>query len=630
MIKYRRLLSVTGGLILSLFICSSCEQFFNPEQELNITEDQLYDDWYEYRSVAMGLYGLQARLVEQIVILGELRGDLLKVTENAEPEMIEIYNFDISPDNKYASPANFFRLISACNNFITILETRHPEVVDMNAPVTNYDRLYGEVLCMRAWAYFNAVRIYGEVPFLPKSLTSIEEIDNFINSKGNYYVDSVHITYGVNGYETIIVENDSIIPLDKQYYNTDLVIDYFTSDLENNIKDFDNVKAVGVNHYAYNDDATWEVTIWNPYAMHSLLGIMYLTKGDLANAVRNFESVINFAPDGRYLVDETFSEYAWRNIFTDVDPQEHIFTLWFNRSYFQKNRLQEIFDWRAPHKYMLKPTERSVVLWESLFDDYTIDRDDVNPQKTKIINPGYPGDFYRGYGVSYVYLQGFGNNQVSSYSVERALQHKVEEEFVEADRILGDVDTAVSKYNISKIRYAEDANFNIYRAAGIHLWLAEAYTYWEHYENGVLGNRSIKAEFILNDGSFFLGTDSEGVRGRVGFGGKTDGLHAYSINYIHDPETNKVIDYIDVSKDNQKFRQYLEELIMDERARELAYEGERFYDLMRVSKRRNDPSYLAKLVSQKFPADQRDKMYEHLLNEENWYINIFDVELSSE
>ena len=29
---------------------SSCEQFFNPDQELNITEDQLFDDWYEYRS----------------------------------------------------------------------------------------------------------------------------------------------------------------------------------------------------------------------------------------------------------------------------------------------------------------------------------------------------------------------------------------------------------------------------------------------------------------------------------------------------------------------------------------------------------------------------------------------------
>src|SRR5690554_1047146 len=96
---------------------SSCKDFLNPEQEINITEDKLFDDWYEYRSIEMGLYGLQQDLVEQLVILGELRGDLLTITENADADMIEIYNFNISKENKYASPTNFFKLISASNNF---------------------------------------------------------------------------------------------------------------------------------------------------------------------------------------------------------------------------------------------------------------------------------------------------------------------------------------------------------------------------------------------------------------------------------------------------------------------------------------------------------------------------------
>lgn len=56
-----------------------------------------------------------------------------------------------------------------------------------------------------------------------------------------------------------------------------------------------------------------------------------------------------------------------------------------------------------------------------------------------------------------------------------------------------------------------------------------------------------------------------------------------------------------------------------------AFEGERFYDLMRVAKRRNDPSFLAKKVSAKYyNKAQRDAIYAHLLNEKNWYINIFD------
>ena len=73
-------------LIAVLFAASSCKDFLNPEQEINITEDKLFDDWYEYRSIEMGLYGLQQNLVEQLVILGELRADLLTITENADAD----------------------------------------------------------------------------------------------------------------------------------------------------------------------------------------------------------------------------------------------------------------------------------------------------------------------------------------------------------------------------------------------------------------------------------------------------------------------------------------------------------------------------------------------------------------
>jgi len=63
---------------------------------------------------------------------------------------------------------------------------------------------------------------------------------------------------------------------------------------------------------------------------------------------------------------------------------------------------------------------------------------------------------------------------------------------------------------------------------------------------------------------------------------------------------------------------------LDERARELAFEGERFYDLIRIAERRNDPSFLAKKVAAKYPAGQRQAMYNLLLDRKNWYINVFD------
>jgi starch-binding outer membrane protein, SusD/RagB family len=601
-----------------VFFFSSCKDFLNPQQELYITEDKLLNDWYEYRSLAMGMYGLQQELVEQLLILGELRGDLLTITPNADQDMVEIYNFKISKGNKYAAPDKFFKLIAASNNFIRLLEREHPEVLDAKKAVNNYDRLYGEALCMRAWAYFNAVRIYGKVPFIHESLVTINEIEDYVNSSGTY-IDSVHIVFGRNGYYNDTVKNVNY-KLDKQFYTTDIVIDYFTKELEKK------VKAVGVNHYINNYDNTWEVTIWNTWAYHALLGQMYLTAGDFVKAVSNFEIItFNTSEDRRYHLDATFQNNNWRNIFRNVDVKEDIYTLWFNKANFQQNRFQEIFEPIAPHKYMLKPTRAAVLEWESLFDNYSIIEDTNYPWKSRIGNPGIPGDFYRGYGVSYAYVK--DEQMLSPSMVQSMLYLKREKDMRTAELLTADHDTVVWKYSVGKNLYAQDANFHIYRASGIHLYLAEIYNWWSVMQGGILRTLTSTALSIVNNGAQYspLGTRPElGVRGRVGFGGAVDGIKIANINYIHHPYTNEIVSYYDYTGNLEAKQLYLEEQILDERARELAFEGERFYDLMRIANRRNKPEFLASKVSQKYPAAMRNTIYNYLMNKQNWYINYFE------
>lgn len=80
----------------------------------------------------------------------------------------------------------------------------------------------------------------------------------------------------------------------------------------------------------------------------------------------------------------------------------------------------------------------------------------------------------------------------------------------------------------------------------------------------------------------------------------------------------------DMPDDDAEALLWVEDVIMDELAYENAFEGQRWFDLMRVAKRRNDPAYLADRVAQKYPVESREKIRSRLMDEKNWYIPVFE------
>ena len=63
----------------------------------------------------------------------------------------------------------------------------------------------------------------------------------------------------------------------------------------------------------------------------------------------------------------------------------------------------------------------------------------------------------------------------------------------------------------------------------------------------------------------------------------------------------------------------VEQMIIDEYGLEFTFEGKRFYDLMRIALRRNDPAYLADAVAKR-NGKIDDALREKLMDKRNWFL----------
>lgn len=618
-------------LILSGTFLGACKDYFNPDPVGVVLEKDLFDEWAEFRSASMGMYALMQDLVEQKLVLGELRGDLLEPTKNANRDLIQVNNFNVLPSNVYASPVGFYKLIANCNNLIYQIKKKKPSVVDFSVKdnIDNYDWLYGEVVCMRAWAYFNAVRIFEKVPYIYPDLRSVDDIRAYVNGSGyihpaqnvdyDYFSDEDHYNHDGYHYDSTIVDS---IYLDKFYLDMSSVIDTFTYELEKR------VKKIGVNYGLDNGDNTWDITTWNPYAYHTLLAQLYLFDGNLTMAETHLNRIVYdySETDGvRYGLDKTFQNGSWDNMFTSINKFEQILVLDFSKAAQQQNGLQELFDNTGGNKYMLKPTKISVENFETSWNGFQVVNFNSNKAQlsynssTGKYNAGTPGDQYRGHGVSYVY-----DGLDVAGGLRTVLELKRLKKDKEVYQIMENTDTLVTKFSMNKNAYDRDVDFILYRAGEAHLYYAEVLNRSVQPSMPAV-HQTTKALAVLNTGDY-TNNDAAclGVRGRVGFGKKEAGQWVHT----HNPYTNMIESsrYFPPSggtyPNNYSGKiDLIEDYIIDEKTRECAYEGERFFDLMRIARRRNDPTYLAKKVAAKFGAGESQEIYLRLLDQSNWYID---------
>ena len=149
---------------------TSCEDILKVDSKTYMfdyqnTLDSPVDTVYSVLGVIKNLQ----KIADRTVILGEIRGDLVTISDHASEDLRELYSYDfgsVKSTNKYDQAVDYYAIINNCNFFINKVDTtftRNQKQVMKGEYIT--------MLCYRAWAYLQLAQIYGQVPYFDKPIT---------------------------------------------------------------------------------------------------------------------------------------------------------------------------------------------------------------------------------------------------------------------------------------------------------------------------------------------------------------------------------------------------------------------------------------------------------------------------
>ena len=149
---------------------------FEKDNTLNHPTDSVYS--------IMGIIGKMQTIADRIVLLGEVRGDLMTTTEAASSDLKNLAAFNYSAENKYNAVSDYYAVINNCNYFIahidTTLQRRGRNI---------FTSEYAAVKAFRAWTYLQLVQAYGEVPLVVDPVMTEQDARNEMSKSRSGIVD---------------------------------------------------------------------------------------------------------------------------------------------------------------------------------------------------------------------------------------------------------------------------------------------------------------------------------------------------------------------------------------------------------------------------------------------------------
>ena len=165
--------------IIGLFLVStfgSCTKFvdYNPQEDYQITADNYFKTAEDYQKMAIGVYS-PLQWLWAVPVIGEIASDNSvtggeNATDNIALQQIDDYQI-------VANNGNLTEIWKACYEGIN--RANYLEENKAKLDFTGKDALYGEVYFLRAYYYFELVKMFGGVPLFTDKRLSVGDSNKF-------------------------------------------------------------------------------------------------------------------------------------------------------------------------------------------------------------------------------------------------------------------------------------------------------------------------------------------------------------------------------------------------------------------------------------------------------------------
>lgn len=575
------------AVLLFTIILPGCKKMFDIKPEQTLDKEQVYQNVYDADAAVLGLYGKFLQLAKQYVVLNELRADLMDATLTADEALKQLNEHTVTAENPYADPRPFYEIILNCNDVLKNFDKMREE---KKFKEDEYRQRYSDIAALRSWVYLQAGIQFGNIPYITEALETVNDVKD----------ESKFPRLDLRTLIDTLVKTTENLPYKDLYpAGTSLIT---TVDGYSTAKFFINKKCLLGDLYLWRSAFTGLADDYRKSA--SFYKDVLETFGTDADGYRvkwaevttNNDIAVNYWNDARNnqfdekdLVDVNYS--GWRSIFArgqdNLYNQEWIWMLYFDKSFKPENPFIDIFSNRGG-RYQVKPSQAAIDNWNSQMQSENNFPYDARGKLT-----------YKTLGSDPVIMKYLYN-----YFTE---------------------DTYVPISVLEK-----PGKWFLYRAAQLHLRFAEAANRdGRHRLAYAMVHNGIKPNFDDNPSG---GTARDVSNTQQTFDAYPYNFDARMGDYPHfrapwhrnvgiRGRAHLVSDPIPALADSTLT---IEDRIINECALELAYEGSRWQDLVRMAIRRNDASVLANRVASKFEkagnAGLAGSIKARLMDQNNWFL----------